>query len=133
MKRWLVVVTLAGVAGFVGLGAPGCGNGAGDTNEGTRAECAAGGALTSCPEADRTAEGACWRLVDCGAISVSSDNDNRFTWAHCVTDIEAQGDDAQRLIIDCVAASSCDQLRVAGSPRNPDPNDIQCLRFGGQL
>jgi hypothetical protein len=102
-----------------------------DTNEGTRALCAQGGALTDCPDAERTAEGACWRLVDCGAIPIASDNANRFTWGRCVDEIDRLTADRQRLVIGCVAASSCDELRVGGSPRNPNPNDMHCLRFGG--
>jgi hypothetical protein len=102
-----------------------------DTNEGTRARCAQGGALTDCPDAERTAPAACWRLVDCGAISVSSDNANRFTWGRCVDEIDRLTADRRRLVIDCIAASTCDELRVAGSPRTPNPNDMHCLRFGG--
>jgi hypothetical protein len=114
---------------FAGLGACGSGD---DTNQGTRAECAQGGALTDCPDAERTAQGACWRMVDCGAISISSDVTQRFTWPRCVDDLEGLPSDSQRLVIDCIAASTCDELRVQGSPRNPDPNDMHCLRFGGQ-
>jgi len=112
----------------VGLAACGASD---DTNEGTRAGCAQGGALTDCPDAERTAPAACWRLVDCGAISVVSDNVNRFTWGRCVDEIERLTADRQRLVINCVAASTCDELRVNGSPRNPNPNDMHCLRFGG--
>ena len=111
-----------------GLGACGAGD---DTTEGTRAECAQGGALTDCPDAERTAQGACWRLVDCGAISVASDNANRFTWGKCADTLESQTADRQRLVINCIAASSCDELRVNNSPGNPNPNDMRCLRFGG--
>lgn len=124
----IVVAGLGGICGLAGLGACGAGD---DTTEGTRSECAQGGALTDCPDAERTAQGACWRLVDCGAISVSSDNANRFTWPHCVDQIEGATADAERLVINCIAASTCDELRVAGSPGNPDRNAIQCLRFGG--
>jgi hypothetical protein len=119
---------LCGLGVIGGLG--GCGSGD-DTTEGTRSECAEGGALTDCPDAERTAQGACWRLVDCGAISIQSDNNNRFTWPRCVDGIESSTADRQRLVINCIAASSCDELRVAGSPRTPDPNDMHCLRFGG--
>lgn len=103
-----------------------------DTIEGTRAECAQGGALTDCPDAQRTSQGACWRMVDCGAISIKSDNQNRFTWARCVDAIDGLAADRQRLVIDCVAASTCDELRVNGSPGNPDTSQMHCLRFGGR-
>jgi hypothetical protein len=119
---------LAIVVVCVGWAACGAGD---DTNEGTRAECAQGGALTDCPDAERTSQGACWRLVDCGAISVASDNTNRFTWGRCVDELDRMIDARRRLVIDCIAASTCDELRVGGSPRNPDPNDMHCLRFGG--
>ncbi|HEY0190071.1 MAG TPA: hypothetical protein VGC42_03045, partial [Kofleriaceae bacterium] len=107
-----------------------CGNGD-DTDPGTRAECAAGGTLTDCPEAARTAEGACWRLVDCEVIPIDSDNKNRFTWGKCVDGLESATADRQRLAIDCIAVSSCDQLRVQNSPGNPNANDIVCLRTAG--
>jgi hypothetical protein len=127
MRGWFAIAVGA-LWGLAGLGACGAGD---DTTEGTRAECAQGGALTDCPDAERTAQGACWRLVDCGAISVSSDNANRFTWPRCVDRIEGATADRQRLVINCIAASTCDELRVAGSPRTPNPNDMHCLRFGG--
>jgi hypothetical protein len=107
-----------------------CGTGD-DTNAGTRAECAQGGALTDCPDAQRTSQGACWRLVDCGAIAIESNNQNRFTWGRCVDSLDSLTADRQRLVIDCVAASTCDELRVSGSPDNPDPHQMHCLRFGG--
>jgi hypothetical protein len=122
-RRFAIAVLCAGWASACGAGD--------DTTEGTRAECAQGGALTDCPDAQRTPAGACWRLVDCGAISIKSDNENRFTWGRCVDGIDGLGADRQRLVINCIAASTCDELRVGGSPRNPNPNDMHCLRFGG--
>ncbi len=108
----------------------GCGTGD-DTTEGTRGLCAQGGALTDCPDAERTAQAACWRLVDCGAISVQSDNENRFTWGRCVDTLESQTADRHRLVVSCIAASTCAELRVNNSPISPNPNDMRCLRFGG--
>jgi len=102
-----------------------------DTTQGTRSLCAQGGALTDCPDAERTAQAACWRLVDCGAISVASDNENRFTWGRCVDLLERQTADRERLVVNCIAASTCDELRVDGSPENPNTNDMRCLRLGG--
>jgi hypothetical protein len=90
--------------------------------DGTRGQCAAGGALTACPEADRTAEGACWRLVDCGAIPLKADDPNRrFDWNDCVDGIQGMTDDRQRLVVDCIAASTCDAMKV-------DPN--ACFLLG---
>src|ERR1051325_7271635 len=80
----IVMGVLGGLAGLASLGGLGACSTSDDTTEGTRAECAQGGALTDCPDAERTAQGACWRLVDCGAIPVKSDNENRFTWGRCV-------------------------------------------------
>jgi len=129
MRGCFAVALLAGVLTLVaGLG--GCGAGD-DTTEGTRAECAQGGALSDCPDAARTSQGACWRMVDCGAISVHSDNQNRFTWPRCVDGLEGLTEDRRRLVINCIAASTCDELRTKDSPRNPDTNQIHCLRFGG--
>jgi hypothetical protein len=131
MQGRLAIAITVMLGGGLGLGgAAGCGADD-DTIEGTRAECAQGGALTDCPDAERTAEGACWRMVDCGAISVKSDNDNRFTWARCVDGLESVPLDRQRVVISCIAASTCDELRVGGSPGNPNPNDMHCLRLGG--
>jgi len=120
-----IAIVLAGLGGLGGCGA------GDDTTGGTRAECAQGGALTDCPDAERTSPAACWRLVDCGAISLSSDNANRFTWGRCVDALDALTADRQRLVIACIAASTCDELRVGGSPGNPNPDDMHCLRFGG--
>jgi hypothetical protein len=123
MTRWFAFGISAWLAAACGAGD--------DTNIGTRGECAQGGTLTDCPPAERTAEGACWRLVDCGAIAVVSDNTNRFTWARCVDTLDAATAVAQRLVIDCIAASTCDALRVEGSPKNPHTDQLRCLRFGG--
>jgi hypothetical protein len=121
----IALLRLGMIGGLAGCGADD------DTTEGTRAECALGGALTDCPDAERTAQGACWRLVDCGAISVASDVENRFTWGRCVDTLESRTADRQRLMINCIAASTCDELRVANSPVRPDPRDMHCLRLGG--
>ena len=96
---------------------------------GARAECAHGGALVDCPEAERTPEGACWRLVDCAAIPVKDENDdNVLDWGACVNYIEARSTAGETLIIDCIAASSCDQLQNVGPTY-----DLHgpCLLLGG--
>jgi len=82
-------------------------------------------------DAQRTAEGACWRLVDCGAISIQSTNNNRFTWPRCANALDSLTSDRQRLVVNCIAASTCDELRVQGSPGNPNTGQMHCLRFGG--
>jgi len=87
-----------------------------DTTDGTRGSCAAGGALTGCADTPRTAEGACWRLVDCGAIPLHADDDGIFDWGNCVDDLERLSDTGEALTIDCIATSSCDALQVDSSP-----------------
>jgi hypothetical protein len=104
--------------------------------EGAHGQCAFGGELNDCPDAARTAEGACWRLVDCGAIPLvyenpdNPDDRSRFDWGQCVDFLDGQTADRRRLMINCVAASICDELRVGGSPDSPDPDDIRCIRIG---
>ena len=39
----------------------------------------------------------------------------------------AQG---RKLAIDCIAASTCDQLRVNGSPQQPDTSQMYCIQLG---
>jgi hypothetical protein len=106
-----------------------------DAVQGAHGQCAFGGELNDCPDAERTAEGACWRLVDCGSIPVAYENpddpdDRRFDWGVCVDFLERQTADRQRIMINCIAASTCDELRVGGSPDNPNRNDIRCIRIG---
>jgi hypothetical protein len=114
---WLAVVCSSG-----------CGAGD-DTADGTRAECAHGGALVDCPPAERTPEGACWRLVDCAVMPVKSDGNN-FDWGKCFDKIQATSDIAEQLVIDCIAASSCDQLQVQGSPHDPNVSMMACFNLG---
>jgi hypothetical protein len=85
----------------------GCGDGTG-----TSAECAFGGAITDCPDAARTPEAACWRLVDCGALVVEGENEFDFDWGRCVDNIARQTEDRRRIILSCIAAATCDELRV---------------------
>jgi hypothetical protein len=89
----------------------GCGAGD-DTVEGTHAQCAFGGVITDCPDAEHTSQGICWRLVDCGAIVLQSNDQNRFTWGDCVDNVDSLTEDRQRVVIECIAASTCDELRV---------------------
>ena len=101
MRAWYLLGVLA-------LAACGAGD---DTADGTRAQCAEGGALNDCPDALRTPEAACWRMVDCGAIPLHHDETFRFDWDRCVEEIWDAPDIQQRLIIACVAAATCDQLK----------------------
>jgi hypothetical protein len=100
-----------------------------DVYDGARAECAEGGTLEACPEADRTPEGACWRLVDCGVIPVRTGNG--YDWGTCVRQIEGLQDDDERVVIDCIAVSTCDALKVSGSPDQPNAGQLVCFEQGG--
>jgi hypothetical protein len=102
----------------------------GDTTDGTRSKCAVGGALNSGCEEPRTVEGACWRLVDCGAILLQAQM-NRFGWPECVSDLDGLAPIEQQVVIDCIASSTCDALKVEGSPDNPNAGNMYCLRAGG--
>jgi hypothetical protein len=103
-----------------------------DTSTGAHAKCSEGGAINSCDTDVVTAQDACWKLVDCGAIPVSSDKDNTFDWGACVDRIETFIDVGEQLAISCIGASTCDALKVPGSPDQPDSNQIDCLHLGGR-
>ncbi|MFT3700701.1 MAG: hypothetical protein QM831_46580 [Kofleriaceae bacterium] len=104
-----------------------------DTATGSHSRCAEGGAINDCTDAVETPEDACWRLVDCAAIPVKSgDKDNHFDWGACVDRIEQAIDVEQNLIVDCIAASSCDALKAPGSPDNPDVGQMACFQLGGR-
>jgi hypothetical protein len=122
--RWISLCLAVGVAA--------CSNA-----DGTRGQCAEGGELSACPEAERTAEGACWRLVDCGAIPLKkdtnpdgTDNTGIFDWNNCVATLQRSRDDQQRVVIDCIAVSTCDSLKPADIDY-PDTAQIGCLVAGG--
>jgi len=107
-----------------------CGSGD-DTSDGARGQCAFGGQLSDCPDSARTVEGACWRLVDCGRIPVDTDdpgNPGRFDWGVCVDGLESLTADRQRLVISCIAASTCDELR--GRDKDTGGFLDLCLRLG---
>lgn len=92
---------------FLALAACGAGD---DTADGTRAFCAEGGALNGCEVSVKTPQDACWRMVDCGAIELN--RDQGFDWNNCVGSIEGMRDPQQQLVMACIAASTCDQLKV---------------------
>ena len=116
MKGWIASTLLAS---FVVAAACGTGD---DVVEGGRAQCAYGGALTDCPDAAQTPEGACWRLVDCGALDVEREEPGQFDWGACVDRLEGMIEDRRRPVIACVAASTCDELRTGSF----------CFDFGAQ-
>ena len=79
---------------------------------------------------NRSKNAACWRLVDCGAIVVDNGDDDQpgFDWGTCVDGIESQPVEYQRLVINCIAASTCDQLKF-GDPAQPNAR-LYCDAFG---
>jgi hypothetical protein len=113
----------------LGLAVAGCGAGD-DVAAGAQGPCARGGELTACPDAERTPEAACWRLVDCGAIPIDHPDDFRIDWGSCVDGIASLTEERQRLVISCIATSTCSQLQ-SDSSTEPDTDDIYCLSFGG--
>jgi hypothetical protein len=98
--------------------------------DGLRSPCAAGGSIGGCPQDPPTPEGACDRLVQCGAIPLNA-TDNNYDWGRCVDQLAQLTADRQAFVIACIAASSCDALRVEGSPGNPYQR-LFCLNFGAQ-
>ncbi len=102
-----------------------------DTTDGTRSLCSRGGVLESCPPIAHTSEAACTKLVQCGAIPEQSADTNRFDWDRCVDYINRQETTSENLVIECVAASTCDLLR-GNDPNNPDASKMPCLKLGGR-
>jgi hypothetical protein len=104
---------------LLALGACGLGD---DVADGTRDQCAEGGELNNtCSTTIVTAEQACWRMVDCGAILLHREESYQFDWNSCVAEIESTGVPQARLIMACVAASTCDQLKA---------NRDACFQYG---
>jgi len=125
MKGLFSALAIAGAIGMAGCSA------GDDVSAGARGQCAYGGELADCPDAARTAEGACWRLVDCGAIAVKSGMMNgRFDWDRCVDGLDSLTTDRRTLVVNCIAASSCDNLRMDGSPDDPNTDQNYCLVLG---
>src|ERR1043165_2214696 len=113
MARWTCLFILALAA---------CG---GDDTTGARNLCAEGGTLNdTCEDPVDNARDACWRMVDCGAILVHGQNLGDFDWDRCVYRIEALADTEQQIVLACIGASTCDQLKA---------DDHRCLRFGDEL
>lgn len=95
--------------------------------DGARGPCAVGPDSLPCTRAVTSPESACTRLVACAAIPLDAEDD--FDWGRCVDELDALTDDRARLVIACIGASRCDELRVAGSPDDPY-GAIYCLELG---
>jgi len=114
MKGWTSLV-------FIALAACNAGD---DVADGTRGLCAEGGELNDngCHTNPQTPWDACWRMVDCGAIPLNQVMGG-FDFDDCLDDIESRLDAAQRLVIACIGASTCDQLKITTG---------RCFRFGDE-
>jgi hypothetical protein len=101
---------------------------------GVRDTCGAPGGPVGVCTADEidSAEDACWKMVECGALAVARPDDQGdcgfCDWASCVAYVDALSDDQFELALDCVAAAPCDELKGPGSPDDPDPPP--CLAQG---
>jgi hypothetical protein len=98
--------------------------------DGARGPCASGGALAGCPDSARTAEAACWRLVECGSYPIDAEDEGRPDWGVCLETLERFSTERARLVIACIGASTCDELIAPGSP---EPyQHAACFEFGGE-
>jgi hypothetical protein len=103
--------------------------------DGARGACAAGGTLAGCPDSERDAAAACWRLVECGAIPLEARNDdgtddaNVFDFGSCLNRLETFVEERARVVIACVASSTCDELWAPGSPDNTYVQPL-CFQYG---
>lgn len=104
--------------------------------DGARGSCAAGGVLAGCPDSERTALAACWRLVDCGVIPLEARNDdgsddpNGFDFGRCLNRLESLVEDRSHVVIACVVSSTCDELWAPGSPEAY--GEPACFQYGGR-
>jgi len=103
-----------------------------DSKDGARGSCASGGALSGCPDSPRTAEDACWRLVECGSYPLESDSDdpNARDWGSCVNRLDGMVATRAEIVIACIVSSTCDELQAPGSPTPYE--DPACFAFGRQ-
>lgn len=97
--------------------------------DGTRGPCSSGGGLLDCPDPEATPVAACDRLVECGAIPFDGEGEFNFDWGRCVDALEGFPEERARVVLACVSASSCAELRTEGSPTNPY-GGIACLSYG---
>lgn len=106
---------------------PGCdGDGAAD---GARGACAEGGVKADCAAAVETSFDACDRMVACAAIPRDAEEENGFDWGRCVDRLESLTPTQERFVISCIGASSCDELKINGSPSTPNGRGF-CFEFG---
>ena len=78
----------------------------------------------------RTAEGACWRLVECGSYPLDGAEDGDLDWGRCVGELESMSTERATIVMACIASSTCDELLAPGSP-NPWEWPA-CFAYGDQ-
>ena len=103
------------------LVAAACGVDSDRSTPGLRGPCgSAGGPLSECEGTPIvSAEDACWRLVECGAIPVANPEDDPgccFDWARCVDYVEELPDLDFEVALTCIEHAPCDHLTAGGSP-----------------
>ena len=77
-----------------------------------------GGAFVECELAPvETVEDACFRLVECGVIPLV--DEDGFAWDDCVRNTEELSSDRRRFVLECVDASTCDDLQPGDQGRIP--------------
>jgi hypothetical protein len=104
---------------LVALLAPACG----DDTLGTSGLCASGGTINECRDFADTPEGACEKLVRCGLIVRDAGESGGFDWGECVFEIQERYERGTAdFAIDCILASSCDELATGYCFRLGDTN-----------
>lgn len=103
-----------------------------ESKDGARGSCAVGGALSGCEDSERTAEAACWRLVECGSLPLEAPEmeANAPDFGNCLQYLERMAAERAELVIACVASSTCDELQA---PNSPNPYRYPaCFDYGAQ-
>jgi hypothetical protein len=126
MKARLCLAAPTLVALAVSL-SPGCdGDRAAD---GARGSCAEGGVLQRCEGQVVDSLDACDRMVACAAIPRDAEDENGFDWGRCVDRLESLTPAQEQFVISCIGASTCDDLKIQGSPNAPNGRGF-CFEFG---
>ena len=79
------------------------------------------------PVALASAEDACWRLVQCGALPVAnpeSDPTCCFDWGACVNHVDSLPDEQFEMSLACIEASTCDDLKPGSGGGLPHCVDL---------
>lgn len=97
--------------------------------DGARGACAEGGSLGTCAGEVEDAVDACDRMVACAAIPRDAEEENGFDWGRCIDRLESLTPTQERFVISCIGASTCDDLKIQGSPSTPNGRGF-CFEFG---